>query len=60
MYNSYYQWVPIYLGFLAVLFYLPRCLWLFMEGGLMRFMTRGIRTRIIEDEEEKRNYLVEV
>ena len=24
VYNSYYQWVPLYLIFLAVLFYLPR------------------------------------
>ena len=24
VYNSYYQWVPLYLIFLALLFYLPR------------------------------------
>jgi hypothetical protein len=24
VYNSYYQWVPLYLIFLAVIFYLPR------------------------------------
>jgi len=31
VYNSYYQWVPLYLIFLSVLFYMPRCFWLMME-----------------------------
>jgi len=58
IYNSYYQWVPIYLIFLAVLFYLPRCMWLVMEGGLMKFFGKGTTTRFIEDPEEKRDKLV--
>jgi len=33
IYNSYYQWIPIYLMFLAILFYLPRMLWMVMEGN---------------------------
>ncbi len=33
LYNSYYQWVPIFLILQAVFFYLPRVLWLMMEGG---------------------------
>ena len=45
---------------LAVLFYLPRMLWLMMEGGLMKFFGKGTTTRIIEDPEEKRDKLVEV
>ena len=60
IYNSYYQWVPIYLIFLAVLFYLPRCMWLVMEGGLMKFFGKGTTTRFIEDPEEKRDKLVKV
>ncbi len=59
IYNSYYQWVPIYLIILAVFFYLPRVLWLVMEGGLMKFFGKGTTTRIIEDPEEKRDKLVE-
>ena len=58
IYNSYYQWIPIYLIFLAVLFYLPRCFWLMMEGGLMKFFGKGTTTRFIEDPEEKRDKLV--
>ena len=58
VYNSYYQWVPLYLIFLAVLFYLPRLCWLMMEGGLMKFFGKGTTTRFIEDEEEKKEILV--
>lgn len=53
VYNSYYQWVPIYLIFLAVLFYLPRGIWLYYEGGLMSFFGKGTTTRQVEDQEEK-------
>jgi len=59
VYNSYYQWVPLYLVFLAALFYLPRIIWLVMEGGLMKFFAKGTTTRIIEDQDEKREKLVE-
>ena len=33
VYNSYYQWVAIFLVFQAFLFYLPRVIWLMSEGG---------------------------
>ena len=58
VYNSYYQWVPLYLVVLAFLFYLPRMFWLIMEGGLMEFFGKGTTTRFIEDQEEKRDTLV--
>jgi len=59
VYNSYYQWVPLYLLFMAVLFYLPRMFWIMMEGGLMKFFGKGTTTRFIEDQEEKRDKLVQ-
>ena len=59
VYNSYYQWVPLYLIFTAVLFYLPRMFWIMMEGGLMKFFGKGTTTRFIEDQEEKRDKLVQ-
>jgi len=58
VYNSYYQWVPLYLMFLAVLFYIPRLLWMMMEGGLMKFFGKGTTTRFVEDQEEKKDILV--
>ena len=58
VYNSYYQWVPLYLVFLAILFYLPRMLWLVMEGGLMKFFGKGTTVRDIVDQDEKRDMLV--
>ena len=45
VYNSYYQWVPLYLIFMAFVFYLPRMFWLSMEGGLMKFLCKGTTTR---------------
>ena len=41
LYNTYYQWVSIFLAFLAGLFYIPRCIWLIIEGGLMSYMVKG-------------------
>ena len=45
VYNSYYQWVPLYLTFLAFFFYLPRYIWLKMEGGLMKLFRKGTTAR---------------
>ena len=45
VYNTYYQWVPLYLIFMAFLFYLPRMFWLNIEGGLMKFLCKGTTTR---------------
>ena len=40
LYNSYYQWVSIFFMIQAVLFYIPRCIWLSMEGGMMSFLVK--------------------
>jgi len=58
VYNSYYQWVPLYLVTLAIVFYIPRLIWLMLEGGLMKFFGNGTTTRTIEDQEEKEQSLV--
>ena len=47
LYNTYYQWVSIFLAFQAGLFYIPRCIWLIMEGGLMAFIVNGMKIIII-------------
>ena len=60
IYNSYYQWVPIYLILLSAFFHLPRRIWIGMEGGLMKFFGKGTMTRFIDNSEEKRDKLVEV
>ena len=74
LYNTYYQWVAIFLVIQvltipllyipytilqAMIFYLPRMLWLSMEGGLMKFLVRNTRGKIIEDPEEKRDSLIQ-
>ncbi|TRY78246.1 hypothetical protein TCAL_06746 [Tigriopus californicus] len=58
LYNSYYQWVPIFLVTCAFFFYVPRAIWLMCEGGLMKFLSKGTTTKIIEDAKEKRENLV--
>ena len=35
------RWVSIFLLAMAILFYVPRMIWLTMEGGLMAFLCTG-------------------
>jgi len=58
LYNTYYQWVAIFLVFQSVMFYLPRSIWLMLEGGLMKFLAKGARGKIIEEACEKRESLL--
>ena len=41
------QWVPLYITFLAFFFYLPRYIWLKMEGGLMKLFRKGTTARLV-------------
>lgn len=58
VYNSYYQWVPLYLLVSAVFFYIPRVLWMHFEGGLMKYFGKGTRSRHIENVEATRDKLI--
>jgi len=58
LYNTYYQWVSIFLMIQAIIFYIPRCIWLSMEGGLMTFLVKGNQGRVIEDPQEKQKVLL--
>jgi hypothetical protein len=42
----------------ALAVYAPRVLWLSLEGGLMKFLVRNARGKIVEGAQEKRNQLV--
>jgi len=62
LYNTYYQWVSIFLMAQGILFYTPRMVWLSMEGGLMAFLCEGCSGREVEDAPGKgkkllKNYL---
>ena len=59
LYNTYYQWVPLFLGFSAVLFCIPRLIWLMLEGGLMKFLSKGVHGKIVEDPSEKKELLLD-
>jgi len=58
VYNSYYQWVSLFLIFQAFLFYCPRIIWLMSEGGLMKYLGKGTTGKIIEEEDEKMTRLL--
>lgn len=53
LYNTYYQWVSVFLATQAVIFYIPRCIWLMLEGGLMSYIVKGTTGRVVDDAEDK-------
>lgn len=59
LYNTYYQWVPMFLGVCALLACVPRLIWLMCEGGLMSFLTKGTGSKLVEHSREKREILLD-
>jgi len=59
MYNTYYQWVALCLVGQACLFYVPRAIWLSLEGGLMKHLAKDKQSKIVEDAEEKCDCLLD-
>jgi len=53
LFNTYYQWVSVYFLFQAVMFYVPRCIWLSLEGGLMSWLVKGHQDRVVDDHQVK-------
>jgi len=51
--NTYYQFVPFFLVIQAIIFYIPRCIWLSLEGGLMSFLVSGHTGREVKNHSDK-------
>ena len=56
IYNTYYQWIPVYLNILALCFMIPKLLWTHIEGGVMKFIRGGTDNT----PKEKRDKLLKV
>jgi hypothetical protein len=60
IYNSFYQWTSLFIIFLAILLYVPRGIWLQIEGGLMKILANGRTTQLIEKEEDEKEKIIKV
>ena len=63
VYNTYYQWVPLYLLILSALFYVPRVIWSKLEGGVQKHLSKNKTERNIDDidsKKEKKDRLIDV
>ena len=58
VFNSFYQWVSLSLVGQALLFYLPRALWLSLEGGLMKHLAKDVTGKVVENASEKCEELI--
>lgn len=44
VYHAYYQWVPLFLSFQAIAFYVPHYIWKRLEGGRFRHIIAGLNS----------------
>ena len=58
VFNSFYQWVSLCLVSQALVFYLPRALWVSLEGGLMKHLAKDAGGKVVEDAEKKKDDLL--
>lgn len=63
VYHAYYQWVPLFLSFQAVMFYFPHYVWKCLEGGRFRKIMAGLNASMYANREmdlkNLTNYLVQ-
>jgi len=52
-YHAYYQWVPFFLFFQGVLFYVPHWIWKNWEEGKIRHLTEGLRGAAVAPGQDK-------
>jgi len=53
-YHAYYQWVPLFLGFQAVMFYAPHWIWKQLEGGRLKNIIAGLNNSSLGDTGEEK------
>jgi len=51
IYHRYYQWVPTVMVFTALMLYLPRFVWKWMEGGRLANICSGMKHQVIDAKE---------
>ncbi|XP_051168211.1 innexin inx2-like [Leptopilina boulardi] len=57
--QQYYKWVCLFLGLQALMFYIPRALWIVWERNIISFLAKDLATPLpqVAWTEEKRNHL---
>ncbi|GFQ75277.1 innexin inx2 [Trichonephila clavata] len=50
-YHSYYQWVCFVLFLQAILFYMPRYMWKFFDGGKVKTLVMGLNCCVLKPED---------
>jgi len=62
VYHAYYQWVPLFLSFQAVMFYVPHYIWKILEGGRFRMIVAGLTSSMYDgfqlDLDNVTNYMI--
>lgn len=58
VYHAYYQWVPLFLFFQAILFYTPRFIWKSTEGGLFDVVLGGMDQPEMEETKLRKKHRI--